>query len=183
MSNQNALFDILTRMEKDDYRKFSYLLIFRKKNQTIALIILLAAVGSGLAALMEGTFLLPKFLIIWLILIATAFAAIFLRTEYKAFNRANEIRAGFKGNRQRITFFENYLIAAEDNVPGTNKIKYEKLYQTMETKDYYVISANTVSASMIRKIDIEEEDQDDFREFLKAKMGTRYIDLTKSKKA
>lgn len=180
MSNQDVLFDIVTRMDKDDYRKFSYLIAFNKKRQTVFLIILLAAAGAGLDAMMAGSFSLPRFLVIWMILIVTAFAAIFLRTEYKAFKRSNEVGLGMKGNRQRLTFYENYLIAAEDNVPGSNKIKYEKLFQVNETKDYYIIYANADSASMLRKIDIDEEERDDFRKFLKRKMGTRYKDITKS---
>ena len=182
MSNQDALFDIVTKMEKDDHRKFQYLIAFSKKEQTIGLIVLLAAAGAGLDAMMAGSFSLPRFLLIWLILIATAFAAIFLRTEYKAFKRSSEIGIGIKGNRQRLTFYENYLIAAEDNVPGTNKIKYEKLFQVNETKDYYIIYASAAKASMLRKIDIDEEDQEDFRKFLRTKMGSRYRDAVNGKK-
>jgi hypothetical protein len=183
MSNQDVLFDIVTKMEKQDYRNFSYMIAFSKKEQTIALIALLAAAGGGLDAMMGGSFVLPRFLVIWLILIVTAFAAIFLRTEYKAFTRSNEVRLGIKGGKQRLTFYENYLIAAQDNVPGSNKIKYEKLFQVKETKDYYIIYANANAASMLRKIDIDEEERDDFRKFLKSKMGTRYSDMTQNKKA
>jgi hypothetical protein len=183
MSNQDALFDIVTKMDKDDFRKFSYLIAFSKKEQTTALIVLLAAAGGGLDAMMAGSFSLPRFLLIWLILIVTAFAAIFLRTEYKAFTRSNEIRAGIKGDRQRLTFYESYLIAAQDNVPGTNKIKYERLFQVRETKDYYIIYANARSASMLRKIDIHVDDREDFRNFLRSKMGQRYIDNTANRKA
>jgi hypothetical protein len=182
MSNQDALFDIVTKMEKDDYRKFQYLIAFSKKEQTIIMIVLLAAAGAGLDALMAAGFSLPRFLLIWLIFIATAFAAIFLRTEYKAFQRTNELRAGFKGNKQRITFYESYLVAAEDNVSGANKIKYEKLFQALETKDYYIIYASAGSASMIRKIDIDEEERDDFHKFLRTKMGSRYKDAANGKK-
>lgn len=182
MKNQDVLFDIVTKMEKNDYRKFQYMMTFSKKEQTIFLMVLLAAAGAGLDAMMAGSFSLPRFLVVWLILIATAFAAIFLRTEYKAFKRSSEIGIGMKGNRQRLTFYENYLVAAEDNVPGTNKIKYDKLFQVSETKDYYIIYANAGSASMLRKVDIHEEDRADFRKFLKAKMGSRYKDMTIAKK-
>lgn len=182
MSNQDVLFDIVTRMEKDDYRKFQYMIAFSKKEQTIALIVLLAAAGGGLDAMMAGSFSLQRFLVIWLILIATAFAAIFLRTEYKAFTRSNEVKLGIKGGKQRLTFYESYLIAAQDNVPGSNKIKYERLFLVKETKDYYIIYANANAASMLRKIDIDEEERDDFRKFLKAKMGSRFRDVTNGEK-
>lgn len=182
MSNQDALFDIVTRMEKEDYRKFSYLIAFSKKEQTIFLIILLAAAGAGLDAMMAGSFSLPRFLVIWLILITTAFAAIFLRTEYKAFKRSSEVGVGLRSNKQRLTFYENYLVAAEDNIPGANKIKYDKLFQAKETKDYYIIYANAGAASMIRKIDIDEEDREDFQKFLRTKMGSRYRDMKNGKK-
>ena len=179
MSNQNALYEITTRMEKEDYRKFSYLIAFRNKVRTILLIILLAAIGAGLWVFMDEIFSVPKFLGVWVILIITAFAAIFLRVEYKAYNRSNQIRAGLAGNRQTITFFENYLIAQADDVKTNNKIKYENLYQALETEAYYIIYASASNASMIRKKDIDEEERTDFNKFLKIKFGTRYVNMIK----
>lgn len=178
MSNQDALFVVTTRMDKADYRNFSYLMIFRNKLKTILLMIVLAAAGAGLGAMMDASFTAVKFLITWLILFVTEFIAIFLRVEYKAFTRANQIRAGMNGEKQVIQFYENYLIAAQDNYSGTSKIKYEKLFQVLESNDYYIISASANSASMIRKKDIEEDERNDFREFLKTKMGTRYKSLS-----
>lgn len=181
MSSKNALYDITTRMDRADYKRFSYLMAFRKKVQTISLIVVLAAVGAGFWVLADGIFSVPKFLILWPILIAVAFAAIFLRVEYKALNRSNGIRAGIAGDRQHITFYEHYLIAEEDYVKGSNKIKYDNLYQALETNDYYIIFANANSASMIRKKDIDEEDQADFEIFLKQKLGERYKNLVKNR--
>lgn len=175
MSNQNALYEITTSMGKEDYRKFSYLTIFRKKARTVLLIVALAGVGAGLAAMMEGSFSVSRFLIVWLILIPTAFAAIFLRVEYKAYKKMNLVHMGFESARQSIAFYDSYLTAEDSK--SHNKIKYDKLYQVLETKDYYIIYASEASASMIRKMDINEEDRAGFNQFLKAKMGTRYKHL------
>lgn len=176
MSNQNPLYEITTRMDKDDYRKFSYLTVFRKKGRTILLIIVLAAAGAGLTMMMDGTFSLLKFLFIWLILIPTAFAAIFVRTEYKAMNWMNLVRAGAASARQTLVFYEDYLIA-KDDTNNSSKIKYDKLYQVLETKDYYFIHVSASSASMLRKRDIDDEDQAGFQKFLKVKLGERYKKL------
>jgi hypothetical protein len=175
MSNQNALYEITTSMDKEDYRKFSYLTIFRKKSQTALLIIAIAVGGAVLFTMMEGGFSVPKFLIIGLILIPTELAAIFLTVEYKAYKRMSLIRVGLESARQHITFYDNYLTA--EDAKGHSKIKYEKLYQVLETKDYYFIYAGESSASMVRKMDIHEEDRAGFNQFLKAKMGTRYKSL------
>jgi hypothetical protein len=179
MSNQNALYEIITRMDKEDYRKFSYIGIFKNIAKTILLIVVLAAAGAGLGAMMDGSFHIVKFLLTWLILIVTAFAAIFLRVEYKAFNREGLVKVGLKGNRQYLDFFENYLTASEDLVKTSSKIKYEKLLQVMELDNYFMIYAGPSSASMIRKKDIDKEDLDGFRNLLKNKMGSRYKDITK----
>jgi hypothetical protein len=179
MSNQNVLYEITTKIEKEDYRRFKYLTIFRKKAKTVWLIILMAAVGAGLAAMIEGSFSLPKFLLIWLILIPTEFAAIFLGVEYKAFKRTSLVRVGLAIVKQSISFYENYL-TAEDNISkGTKKIKYDNLYQALETKDYYIIYTSADNPSMIRKIDIDGDDRDGFHKFLQTKMGTRYKNLIK----
>ena len=182
MSSKNVLYEIATRMDKEDYRKFSYLIAFRKKYQTLAKIVLLAAIGAGIWAFTDEIFSVPKFFGIWVILIATAFAAIFLRTEYKAFNRMNQARAGIISVSQTISFYENYLIAEEETVKGSNKIKYDRLYQVLELEDYYIIYAGANSASMIRKKDIAEEDRADFRIFLRAKLGQRYKNMIKDQK-
>ena len=181
MSNQNALYEIITRMDKEDYRKFSYIGIFKNKTKTILLIVLLAAVGAGLGAMMDGSFHILKFLLTWLVLIATAFAAIFLRVEYKAFSREGLVKVGLKGNRQYLNFFENYLTASEDLVKESSKIKYEKLQEVLELEKYFMIYAGPTSASMIRKKDIDEEELEGFRKFLKNKMGSRYQDISKTK--
>ena len=179
MSNQNALYEITTRMEKEDYRKLSYLVSYKNKQKTVLLIIILAAAGAGIWAMMDASFSVPKFLVTWLILIVTAFAAIFLKLEYKAFNWSNQVRAGLKGARQEFTFYDSYLIAAEDKVSGTNKIKYDKLSQVLEAKDFFIIYASANSASMIRKKDIDREDLDRFGKFLRTKMGSRYQNVAK----
>ena len=123
---------------------------------------------------MIDTWSIPVILLIWAALVALCFAAIFLRVEYKAMNRMNQIRLGVAGGRQHITFYENYLVAEQENVKGANKIKYDKLGQVQETADYYIIYAGANSASMIRKIDIHKEDREDFGKFLKKKFGDRY---------
>lgn len=174
MSNQSALYEITTEMDKNDYRKFSYMTIFKKKVKTVLLILLLATVGSGLAATMIDTYSVPKILLIWVILVAACFAAIFLRVEYKAMNRMNQVRLGLTGGRQYLTFYENHLIAEQENVKGSNKIKYDNLRQVLETGDYYIIYAGANSASMIRKIDIHKEDREEFGNFLKRRLGDRY---------
>jgi len=175
MSNQDALYEITTSMDKDDYRKFSYLTIFRKKSQTALLIVAMAIGGGILFTMMEGSLSLLRFLIITLILIPTELAAIFLRVEYKAYKKMSIIRAGLESARQHIIFYENYLTAVDSK--NQNKVKYDKLYQVLETKDYYFIYSSAGSASMVRKIDIHEDDRDGFRQFIKAKMGTRYSSL------
>lgn len=178
MSNQNALFDFVTKMEKDDFRKFMYLITFNRKKHTISRVILLAAAASGLDVMTRALFTPLRFLVVWMIFIVVGFAAIFLRTEYKASKRWGEVGAGLNSNNEKLTFYENYLIAVENNASGSNKIKYDDLFQIKETKDYYIIFASESAASMIRKIDIEEEERDDFREFLKRKMGSRFKDAT-----
>ncbi|HVI42560.1 MAG TPA: YcxB family protein [Anaerovoracaceae bacterium] len=174
MSSKNVLYEITTRMEKEDYRRFSYLTIFKKKYQTILLIILLAAIGAAFAVFADEIFSVPKFLLIWAMLIVTAFAAISVRVEYKSFNRTGQIRAGMASVEQTITFYENYLIAESDISKGSNKIKYDRLYQVLETKDYYLIYASANSASLIRKMDIDDEDRANFQNFIQVKLAKRY---------
>lgn len=174
MSNQNALFEIITSMEKEDYRRFSYLGIFKNKTRTILLILLISAVGAMLWCMMTAKYTLPGFLLAFAVLVMTSFAAISLKVEYKAMNRQGLVSAGLKGNRQYLNFFENYLTASEDISKDSSKIKYENLYEVLETADYYIVYASAGRASMIRKKDVEEEDRDGFREFLRSKLGTRY---------
>ena len=174
MSSNNVLFEITTRMDKEDYRKSSYLSIFKKKYLTIGLIILLAGAGAAFAVFVYGDMDSIRFLITWLGLVIIAFGAISLRVEYKNMKMLSMAKAGLASLTQVIRFYENYLIAESENVKGSNKIKYDRLYQILESKDYYIIYANANSASLIRKKDIEEDVRDEFYRFLKAKLGNRY---------
>lgn len=180
MSNQNVLYEITTTMEKEDFKKLSYLTIFKNKNKTIALIILMAAVGGILASMIEGSFSPLKFLLVSLILIPTELAAILLSVEYKAFKRMSLVRVGLAVMRQDLTFYENYLVAEDSLSKGPKKVKYDSLYQVQETKDYYVVHTSASNASLIRKKDIPYEDRPGFHKFLQAKLGTRYINMIKS---
>ena len=175
MSNQNALYEITTTMDKEDYRKFSYMTIFRNKSRMALLTVAIAVGGAILFTMMEGNFSLLRFLLIGLILIPTQLLAIFLRVEYKAHMKMSIIRAGLESARQHITFYDNYL-TAEDSKKHS-KVKYDKLYQVLETKDYFFIYASEGSASMVRKIDIHQDDREGFHQFMKTKMGTRYKNL------
>jgi len=172
--SKNVLYEVTTKMEKEDYRKFSYLTIFRRKYVTILLIALLAAIGSAFAVFADGDFKIIKFLLIWFILILTAFVAIFLRVEYKNLKRQNLNLAGMSNQKQIITFYENYLTAANENVKKFNKIKYDNLYQVFESKDYYIVYSTQNSASLIRKKDIDVEYRDEIYEFITRKLGKRF---------
>ena len=179
MSSNNVLFEITTSMDKEDYRKFSYLSIFKKKYLTISLIIILAGVGAAFAVFAYGDMDPIKFLVTWIGLVIIAFGAICLRVEYKNLKMMSMARAGLANLKQVIRFYENYLIAESENVKGSNKIKYDKLYQILESNDYYIIYANANSASLIRKKDIKEEEQDGFYRLLKIKLGNRYKKIAK----
>ncbi|MDF2654727.1 MAG: rane associated protein [Bacillota bacterium] len=172
--SKNVLFTVNTIMESKDYKKFSYLTIFKNKRKTFSFMVLLAAVGAFFAVMSLEKYDLPWFLGIWAILIATAFVAIILRVEYKNLNRMNQVRAGLTDPRQKITFYDRYLIAESNSARGSNKFNYDRLYQTWETRDYYIIYANANSASLIRKIDINEEYRTEFHEFIREKLGDRY---------
>jgi hypothetical protein len=167
-------------MEKADYRKFSHLTIFRNKTKTATLIIIMAVAGAVIGCMIEGSFSLPQFLLIWLVLIPTELAAIFLRVEYKAFKRSNLVGMGLAIVRQDLSFYDNYLIAEDNLSKGPKKIKYDNLYQALETKDYYIIYTSAENASIIRKKDIDDEDRAGFHKFLQAKMGSRYTNLIKN---
>jgi len=173
--NKNALFEITTRLEKDDYRRFSYATIFQKKYLTISLIILLAAVGSVFYIFMEDKLTVLNFFLYWVIMIAIVFAAIFVSVEYKNIKKINVIRSGYKkAPKQKITFFDDYLVAEDENANRSHKIKYDNLLKVLESKDFYIIFASKNIGSPIRKIDVDREYSDEFKRFLKEKFGERY---------
>ncbi len=172
--SKNVLFEINTTMDKEDYRKFSYLTIFRRKYFTVAMIILLAAVASFLASFADEVFEIQEFLLLWLLLIVTAFGAICLRVEYKGFKRMNMVKVGLVSVQQDLFFYENYLTAEDDKGNESKKIKYDRLHQVLESQDYFIIYANASSASVIRKKDIDAEVRDDFKTFLRVKLDNRF---------
>lgn len=175
MGKSELLFEIKTKMEKEDFRKLSYITIFSNKQKTIPLIVLLAAVGSILYSMMQGKFEIAVFFTVWGIFIPVAFAAIALSVEYKNIKKVNAIRSGLtKQPKQLISFFEHYLVAEDENAKRSHKIKYENLFQVVESKNNYVVYASKNAASMIRKMDISPEIREDFRDFLKTKFGERY---------
>jgi len=172
--DKNALYEVTTIIEKDDLRKFLYLTTFRKKFITIPLIVLIAAVCSFFTVYMIGNFNLIKFLLIWLILIIIAFGVISFKIELKSKKEINLQKIGNYRSEQTITFYENYVIATNKSAKGTYKIKYSKLYQIQETKNYYIIYNSAKSASLIRKKDIDVGSQNKIKDFLHRKLGKQF---------
>ena len=178
MSSNNFLFEIITRTGKEDYRKFSYISIFKKKFKTISLIILLAGVASAFAVFLYGNQDPMKFLLYWLGFTALAFGTICAKVELKVMRMTGMAQVGLISQKEKITFYENYLVADNGNVKNAKKIKYDDLFQILDSKDYYIIYANSTSASLIRKRDVEEEDRDEFKCFLQKKLGGRYVNIS-----
>jgi len=172
--DKNALYEVTTIIEKDDLRKFLYFTTFRKKFITIPLIVLIAAVCSFFTVYMIGNFNLIKFLLIWLILIIIAFGVISFKIELKSKKEINLQKIGNYRSEQTITFYENYVIATNKSAKGTYKIKYSKLYQIQETKNYYIIYNSAKSASLIRKKDIDVGSQNKIKDFLHRKLGKQF---------
>ncbi|HEX3026033.1 MAG TPA: YcxB family protein [Clostridia bacterium] len=170
----SALFTVSTVMEKEDYRAFMNLATFRKSPVIIPLLLLITAAIALIITVVCGAFSLLVFMICWLVELLTILISFYIKIENKIKKIEKTNSGATFGSRQTINFFDEYLVASNEGIEGSNKIKYEQFYQLMESKNYFLLYFNATMGALIRKKDIGPGELDSLREHFRNKFGAKF---------
>lgn len=166
----NYLFLIKTKMEEKDYRKFLYFATFCKTKLALLPIILIPLAGSFVISYSNSRLNLPYFLILFVVMLVVSLIALCLSLERKARKRVKTDKSGAFNTVTSLKFYEDKLVMSNSDSCGT--LKYDKLYEVIESKSFYLFYLSSAQASLVRKQDIENGEE--FRKFIVTKFAGKY---------
>ena len=167
-------FYIVTKMEQEDHKKFLYITTFVKR-KTGLIITAVMSVLAGLAV----SWILDYMTVGMVVLIGVAYFLMIVGIQCYKINKMNKQRAktdkavGF-GAESHLHFYDDHILMEMPVTKSSGQLRYDQIYEIMETKEFFAVYTSSNQASLIRKKDIKQEELAAFTEFLKEKMQKQY---------
>ena len=168
---------IKTHMEKEDYKKFLYSITFFKSTKSIGFLLAIALVGAILLTIDSTGFNIVKFLGYFALLLFIGLISIILKIEKLNKSRIKSDEGLLFNSVNELNFYDDYIQVNNEAFEGDSKIPYEIISKVSETKDFYLIYLNKNQASVIRKKDIDEIEENLLRGILKEKLSDKVLAL------
>lgn len=171
-------FYIVTKMEQEDHKKFLYITTFVKRKTGL----ILTAVMSVLAGL-AVSWILDSMTVGMVVLISVGYFLMIVGIQCYKINKMNKQRAktdkavGF-GAESYLHFYEDYILMEVPVTKSSGQLRYDQIYEIMETKEFFAVYTSSNQASLIRKKDVKQEELAAFTAFLKEKMQKQYKTLS-----
>ncbi|RDU24396.1 YcxB family protein [Anaerosacchariphilus polymeriproducens] len=161
------IFSVKTTMEKEDYKKFLYIAIFCKNKLLVPVIILLTIIGS----LIINYSNLLAIILTWILLFVLSIASLCFMVVTKNKQRLKSNKAGEFGSFIVWKYYDEKIIM-ENEVFHATEMRYDQIYQLLESKDYFIFYLTKNQASLVRKRDFKQVS--DFKEFIISKFENNY---------
>lgn len=172
--SEKARFTVTTFMDKEDYRKFLYFATFRKTPAVALILILLSGLGSlGLLFILH-VYRLSVFLGIWVFMLLCCIAALSFKVERMTKKQIKDNPDELFEYPSILTFYEKELVASNRNAEGSTRLAYPDFLAITETTDYIIFYFTDTTANLLRKKDVDTEELNEIRKFLKEKAGKKY---------
>lgn len=168
------LFAIKSSMDNKDYHKFLYIATFIRKKFMIPTIVVVTFLMAAFVSYSNNIFQIKSFFIYWIILLIITLFAIIIKLEFQNRERAKKDEDGVFKATETLEFFENEVTIKSTAFKGKSKIKYYKIYEVLETKNYFIIYFNRKQASIIKKSNLDEKTLSSLKDLLCDKIGNKY---------
>lgn len=171
-------FYIVTKMEQEDHKKFIYITTFFKR-KTGLIVTAVMSILAGLAV----SWILECVTVGMVALIAVCYFLMIVGIQCYKINKLNKQRAktdkavGF-GAESHLYFYEDHILMEMPVTKSSGQLRYDQIYEIMETKEFFAVYTSSNQASLIRKKDIPQEELAAFTCFLKEKMQKQYKTLS-----
>ena len=176
--DEKELFQITTRMEKEDYKKYLYFITFRKSYQTTISLILLSFIGTFIFSFLLNQSNPIKILSIFLIVSLISLSFLLLKLDHQVRKLyPTDMKPSFK-KEQTIRLYDTYLTASNRMSEGEIKINYLTFHEIYETEEYLILYFDKTLASPLRKKDIDKEQYAEIISFLRSKLENRYTTMS-----
>lgn len=163
-------FIINTTLESSDYRKFLYIGTFKRNKLVLPFILLITLICSFIANV--NTFRFGSIVLTWIIYIMLALLVICIKIEVKNRKRLRTDRTGTFGSNNNLEFYEDKVVMKNEAYHSIGELEYGNFHYLRESKDFFLFYLSYNQATIIRKKDIQNENN--FRAFLITKFEGRY---------
>ena len=162
---------IKTHMEKEDYKKFLYSVTFLKSTKSIGVLVAIALVAAIFLTIDGTGFNIVKFLGYFALFLLIGLISIVLKIEKLNKARVKSDKGLLFNSVNELDFYDEYIQVKNKSFESDSKIPYEIINKVSQTKDFYLIYLNNNQASVIRKKDINETEENILKEILKEKLS------------
>lgn len=170
-------FEIITKMEKDDLKKFMYIATFFRKKSTIPMLVTVSLLGSLWVNYALGNVTTLGFFVVTMIMLAAIVGVICFKIERRVRQRIKTDNTGTLGSESVLRFYEEHLEMESESFRSHSELRYSQFYELMETKDFYMFYISANQAYMVRKKDIKADECSAFCEFMQGVFGAKYKSL------
>lgn len=175
--DEKKLFEITTRMEKEDYKKYLYFTTFRKSSQTVVSLLILTAIGTLFFCFLLKQATPARIAIVFLLVGLLILSFLFLKMDRQVRKLFPTSSNSPFQKQQTIRLYETYLTASNRMSDGETITYYENFHEIYETAEYLILHFDKTLASPVRKKDIPTEQREEILSFLKRKLKERYTIL------
>lgn len=164
-------YEINTKLEKKDYKKFLYIATFLRRPYTILLIIIISFFG-GIMATWDGGMAAKELVIFyWIFMFIISMVTLMWNVERK--NKRKSKEGGEVFSRNILYFYDDKIAITDGQLEKPLALTYNQIYEVLESKNYYIFYFSKTMASLIRKEDMAANTKD-FSDFISFKLGNRY---------
>ena len=170
-------FEITTKMEKEDLKKFMYIATFFRKKSTIPMLVTVALLGALWVNFAWGNVTVLGFFVATIIMLAFVVGVVFFKIEKRVKQRIKTDNTGTLGSESVLRFYDDHLEMESETFRSHSELRYDQFYELMETKDFYMFYISVSQAYMVRKKDIKADECTAFCEFMQGVFGAKYKKL------
>lgn len=165
---------ISRKVDKWEYRKFLYLVLFHRKVGVLIYIFLLSLLGGFFISRSASGFDPVRMILTTFILHFIVVVSLVLRYERRNIKFSGLRKADFYNIIHNLTFEEDKAIVSLKGRKEHGTFSYRDLVLVMEAKTMLIVFFDKNFGTYISKKETPKEEYEYLREFLKAKIGDNY---------
>lgn len=167
-----AIIKVRSKFDKTDYKKYLTLATFKGSATTLPALILIPLALSLFVSYFGKVFSFKGVMFLYIPFLLVTFGVVFLRLFITNMKMKLVDTKNIFDTYNTFSFYEDELVVENDNVEGKSPNKYTSFYKVLESKDYFIIYFSDIIVSIIRKKDIDNEEE--LSNFIKSKLGKKY---------
>lgn len=165
-------FLIQSMVEKEDLKNYLYFDIFKRKKMIVPIIFFSSMAGSFFITYTEWGFSIIDFIIFGLLFFVIGIGLVFLRMEMQAKKRIQRDTLKNYSTMKEFRFYESKLSIENTATKEKTEREYSSFHAVVERKKYFYLYYTPYEVSIIRKKDLDNEEE--LRGFLKQTFGMKY---------